>query len=125
MDLQKRVNLDLAWQRTYQRNPELPFTEIVRQGDDSLQQARLVMVWQVPGLNQLNLMSWMFWGDFGVHVKAGAELREERSVPKFLLAIWPSGYRGHFIFQPVENLETVEAATRNTYALSRQNRLQR
>jgi len=35
-------------------NPELPFTEIVRQEfvDDSLQQARLVMVWRVPGLNQ-------------------------------------------------------------------------
>jgi len=35
----------------YQRNPELPFTEIVRQEfvDDSLQQARLVMVWRVPG----------------------------------------------------------------------------
>lgn len=31
--------------------PELPFTEIVRQEfvDDSLQQARLVMVWRVPG----------------------------------------------------------------------------
>ncbi len=37
-------------------NPEPPFTEIVRREfiDESLQQARLVMVWRVPGLLQLN-----------------------------------------------------------------------
>jgi zinc protease len=37
----------------YQDNP---FTEIVRQEyvDDTLQQARLMMLWRVPGLNQLN-----------------------------------------------------------------------
>ncbi|ARV61764.1 peptidase M16 [Nostocales cyanobacterium HT-58-2] len=36
-------------------NPEPPFTAIVRREfiDESLQQARLVMVWRVPGLNQL------------------------------------------------------------------------
>ncbi|WP_017318949.1 M16 family metallopeptidase [Mastigocladopsis repens] len=35
--------------------PEPPFTEIVRREfiDKSLQQARLVMVWRVPGMNQL------------------------------------------------------------------------
>ncbi len=37
-------------------NPEPPFTEIIRREfiDESLQQARLVMVWRVPGLLQLN-----------------------------------------------------------------------
>jgi len=57
MDLQKRVNNGLALTANLSTlNPELPFTEIVRQEfvDDSLQQARLVMVWRVPGLNQLN-----------------------------------------------------------------------
>ncbi len=36
--------------------PELPFTEIVRQEfvDEKLQQARLIMVWRVPGLMQLS-----------------------------------------------------------------------
>ncbi|MEM7554570.1 MAG: pitrilysin family protein [Cyanobacteria bacterium P01_A01_bin.84] len=36
--------------------PEEPFTEIVRQEyvDDNLQQGRLIMVWRVPGLNQLD-----------------------------------------------------------------------
>ncbi|HEY9694051.1 MAG TPA: pitrilysin family protein [Oculatellaceae cyanobacterium] len=36
--------------------PEQPFKEIVRREyvDDSLQQARLVMVWRVPGLSQLS-----------------------------------------------------------------------
>ncbi|AFZ13548.1 processing peptidase [Crinalium epipsammum PCC 9333] len=36
--------------------PEQPFNEIVRREyvDDSLQQARLVMVWRVPGFNQLS-----------------------------------------------------------------------
>jgi zinc protease len=36
-------------------NPELPFTEIIRQEfiDESLQQTRLVMVWRVPGLKDL------------------------------------------------------------------------
>ncbi|MGB3207134.1 MAG: pitrilysin family protein [Crinalium sp.] len=36
--------------------PEQPFQEIVRKEyvDDSLQQARLVMVWRVPGFNQLS-----------------------------------------------------------------------
>lgn len=36
--------------------PERPFTEIVRQDvtDDSLQQARLVMTWRVPGLTDLD-----------------------------------------------------------------------
>mgnify|MGYP001545528169 CR=1 FL=1 len=35
--------------------PELPFTEIVRHEytDDTLQQARLVMVWRVPGMEDL------------------------------------------------------------------------
>ena len=36
-------------------NPELPFTEIIRQEfiDESLKQTRLVMVWRVPGLKDL------------------------------------------------------------------------
>ena len=49
---------------------ELPFTEIVRQEfvDDSLQQARLVMVWRVPGLTKLDhtyaldVLWRQFWG---------------------------------------------------------------
>ena len=36
--------------------PEQPFTSIVRHEyvDESLQQARLVMVWRVPGMENLN-----------------------------------------------------------------------
>ena len=48
--------------KKYQRNPipdlspEKPFTEIVRHEytDESLQQARLVMVWRVPGMEDLD-----------------------------------------------------------------------
>lgn len=38
-----------------QYNPETPFTEVVRQEltDDSLQQARIVMMWRVPGMEDL------------------------------------------------------------------------
>jgi hypothetical protein len=63
--LQKRSQTQrtAASNRLHAINPELPFTEIIRQEiiDESLQQARLVMVWRVPGLAQLNkLMPWMF-----------------------------------------------------------------
>ena len=39
-----------------QYNPETPFTEVVRHEltDESLQQARMVMMWRVPGMEDLN-----------------------------------------------------------------------
>jgi len=58
------------------------------------------MVWRVPGLNQLiKLMSWMFWGDFGVwsHVKV-RELRERSLVSQISVSNMTQR-PGHFIFQ--------------------------
>jgi len=65
---------------------ELPFTEIVRQEfvDESLQKARLVMVWRVPGMKQLEKT-------YGLDVLAGIlghgrtsrlvrDLREDRGI---------------------------------------------
>ncbi|NJL65124.1 MAG: insulinase family protein [Methylacidiphilales bacterium] len=57
-DLNKDLNIksQLLNQQPIRNYPEKPFAEIIRQEfvDETLQQARLLMLWRVPGLNQLN-----------------------------------------------------------------------
>lgn len=100
-------------------NPELPFTEIVRQEiiDDSLQQARLVMVWRVPGLSQLKqtyaldvLAAILGHGRTSRLVR---DLREERGlVSSISVSNMTQRLQGTFYISaqlPAENLPTVEA----------------
>jgi zinc protease len=101
-------------------NPETSFTEIVRQEfvDESLQQARLVMVWRVPGLTQLNQT-------YALDVLAGIlghgrtsrmvrDLREERRlVTSISVSNMTQQLQGLFYIQAkcaVENLQAVEEA---------------
>jgi zinc protease len=101
-------------------NSETPFTEIVRQEfvDESLQQARLVMVWRVPGLTQLNQT-------YALDVLAGIlghgrtsrmvrDLREERRlVTSISVSNMTQQLQGLFYIQAncaVENLQAIEEA---------------
>ena len=100
-------------------HPELPFTEIVRREfvDPSLQQARLVMVWRVPGMNQLNQTYALdVLGAISGHGRTSRlvrELREERSlVSQISVSNMTQQLQGTFYISaqlPVKNLETVEA----------------
>ena len=100
--------------------PELPFTEIVRREfvDDSLQQGRLVMVWRVPGMTQLDRT-------YGLDVLAGIlghgrtsrlvrDLREERGlVSSISVSNMSNQLQGTFYISAkcaVENLAEVEDA---------------
>ncbi|WP_375513713.1 M16 family metallopeptidase [uncultured Nostoc sp.] len=100
--------------------PELPFTEIVRREfiDESLQQARLVMVWRVPGMVQLDRT-------YGLDVLAGIlghgrtsrlvrDLREERGlVSSISVSNMSNQLQGTFYISAkcaVENLTEVEDA---------------
>ncbi|MEH2140783.1 M16 family metallopeptidase [Nostoc sp.] len=100
--------------------PELPFTEIVRREfiDESLQQARLVMVWRVPGMTQLDCT-------YGLDVLAGIlghgrtsrlvrDLREERGlVSSISVSNMSNQLQGTFYISAkcaVENLAEVEDA---------------
>lgn len=99
---------------------ESPFTEIVRQEfiDESLQQARLVMVWRVPGMAQLDRT-------YGLDVLAGIlghgrtsrlvrDLREERGlVSSISVSNMSNQLQGTFYISAkcaVENLAQVENA---------------
>ena len=101
-------------------NPESPFTEIVRREfiDESLQQARLVMVWRVPGMVQLDRT-------YGLDVLAGVlghgrtsrlvrDLREERGlVSSISVSNMSNQLQGTFYISAkcaVENLAEVEDA---------------
>ncbi|MDZ7963654.1 MAG: pitrilysin family protein [Nostoc sp. DedSLP03] len=101
-------------------NPESPFTEIVRREflDESLQQARLVMVWRVPGMTQLDRT-------YGLDVLAGIlghgrtsrlvrDLREERGlVSSISVSNMSNELQGVFYISAkcaVENLPVVEDA---------------
>ncbi|MEH2207421.1 MAG: pitrilysin family protein [Nostoc sp.] len=101
-------------------NPESPFTEIVRREfiDESLQQARLVMVWRVPGMTQLDCT-------YGLDVLAGIlghgrtsrlvrDLREERGlVSSISVSNMSNELQGIFYISAkcaVENLPVVENA---------------
>ena len=103
-----------------QHTSESPFTEIVRQEyvDRSLQQARLTMIWRVPGLNDLSqtyaldvLASVLGHGRTSRLVQ---DLREGRGLVSSVSASNMT-YRHQGLFcvsahLPVENLEIVEAA---------------
>jgi zinc protease len=101
-------------------NPEPAFTEIVRREfiDESLQEARLVMVWRVPGLQQLD-------DSYALDVLAGVlahgrtsrlvrDLREERSlVTSISVSNMTNQLQGTFYISAkcaVENLQAVEQA---------------
>jgi predicted Zn-dependent peptidase len=99
---------------------ESPFTEVVRReySDPSLKQARLMMIWRVPGLTQLQqtytldvLASVLGHGRTARLIK---DLREERGLVSSISASNMT-YRHQGIFcvsahLPVENVEAVEAA---------------
>ncbi|MBN3885497.1 MAG: pitrilysin family protein [Nostoc sp.] len=101
-------------------SPESPFTEIVRREftDESLQQARLVMVWRVPGMRQLDRT-------YGLDVLAAIlgqgrtsrlvrDLREERElVSSISVSNMSNHLQGIFYISAkcaVENLPVVEDA---------------
>ncbi|MEH2025031.1 M16 family metallopeptidase [Nostoc sp.] len=101
-------------------NPESPFTEIVRREfiDESLQQARLVMLWRVPGMTHLDRT-------YGLDVLAGIlghgrtsrlvrDLREERGlVSSISVSNMSNNLQGTFYISAkcaVENLPVVEDA---------------
>ncbi|WP_017720063.1 M16 family metallopeptidase [Kamptonema formosum] len=100
--------------------PEPPFSEIVRreETDESLQQARLVMLWRVPGMRQLHqtyaldiLASILGHGRTSRLVQ---DLREERGLVTHISASNMT-YRQQGTFYisaqlPVENLPAAEAA---------------
>lgn len=103
--------------------PELPFTQIVRGEfvDDSLQQARLVMVWRVPGLNQigetyaLDVLAAIL--SHGRTSRLVRDLREERGlVDHISVSNMNQRLQGTFYISaqlPTENLEIVEIAIAN------------
>ncbi len=100
--------------------PEAPFTEIVRyeQVDDSLQQARLVMMWRVPGMVSLPqtyaldvLASVLAQGRTARLVR---DLREDRQLVSGI-SVSNMTYTRDGVFYisaqlPAENLKPVEAA---------------
>lgn len=107
--------------------PESAFTQIVRREfvDDSLQQARLVMVWRVPGLNQISRDVASNVSSYALDVLAAIlahgrtsrlirDLREERSlVNQISVSNMTQRLQGTFYISAqlaAENLETVEAA---------------
>ncbi|PPS45816.1 pitrilysin family protein [Chroococcidiopsis sp. TS-821] len=99
---------------------ESPFTEIVRQEyvDESLQQARLVMVWRVPGLMQieqtyaLDVVAAIL--GHGRTSRLVRELREEKGLVSHIsVSNMTQLLQGTFYISaalPVENIPIVEAA---------------
>ncbi|MCL2935369.1 MAG: pitrilysin family protein [Trichodesmium sp. St15_bin1_1] len=103
--------------------PEPPFTEIVRHElvDESLQQARLMMVWRVPGLTELyetyalDVLATILGR--GKTSRLVRDLREERGLV-FSIGVNNTSYRhqGCFYISAIlaeENLVEVEAAIAN------------
>ncbi|PSB27399.1 M16 family metallopeptidase [Stenomitos frigidus] len=100
--------------------PESPFREIVRREftDNSLQQARLVMIWRVPGLNELQ-QTYVFDVlasvlSHGRTTRLVQDLREQRGLVSSISASnMTYRHQGAFYISaqlPVEHLETVEVA---------------
>ncbi|MBD2579041.1 pitrilysin family protein [Oscillatoria sp. FACHB-1406] len=100
--------------------PEAPFSEVTRHEyeDDRLQQARLIMVWRVPGMQQLDetyaldVISAILGQ--GRMSRLFRDLREERQwVTSIGASNMTQGTQGLFYVGarlPVENVEKVEAA---------------
>lgn len=100
--------------------PEPPFTEIVRREyiDESLQQARLIMGWRVPGLTQLSQtyaldVLAVILGQ-GKVSRLFRDLREDRGlVSQIGVSNMTQGIQGVFYVSaqlPTENIPEVEAA---------------
>ncbi|MCU0536030.1 MAG: insulinase family protein [Hydrococcus sp. Prado102] len=100
--------------------PEQPFTEVVRREyvDESLQQARLVMVWRVPGLTELSQtyaldVLAVILGQ-GKVSRLFRDLREDRAlVSQIGASNMTQGVQGIFYISaqlPTENIPKVEAA---------------
>jgi predicted Zn-dependent peptidase len=100
--------------------PESPFREVVRREwvDERLQQARLVMIWRVPGLNQLDqtyaldlLAKILGQGRTARLVK---DLREDKGwVSNISVSNMTQALQGVFYISaqlPVENVSAVESA---------------
>jgi predicted Zn-dependent peptidase len=102
--------------------PELPFTEIVRQEyiDPSLQQARLVMLWRVPGM--MDLQETYALDILAVILGQGKvsrlfrDLREDRGLVSSVgVSNMTQGIQGAFYISatlPTENLTEVETIIR-------------
>ena len=101
-------------------DPEPPFTEIVRREyeDEKLQQARLVMLWRVPGMSQLSetyaldvLAAVLGQGKMS---RLFRDLREDRRlVSQISASNMTHGVQGVFYISaqlPAENVAEVEAA---------------
>ena len=99
--------------------PEQPFTEIVRREyvDESLQQARLVMMWRVPGMSELDetyaldILA-VILGQ-GKVSRLFRDLRERGLVTRIGVSNMTQGVQGVFYTSaqlPAENLAEVEAA---------------
>jgi predicted Zn-dependent peptidase len=116
-------NSQLAIDNSQLLVPERSFTEIVRREyvDESLQQARLVMVWRVPGLAELaqthalDVLA-VILGQ-GKVSRLFRDLREERAwVSQIGASNMTQGVQGVFYISaqlPAENLPKVEAAIAN------------
>jgi zinc protease len=99
---------------------ERPFTQITRQEfvDDSLQQARLVMTWRVPGLIDLSeTYALDVLASILGHGRTARLIQDLREVRGLVSSISASNmtYHQQGVFSisaklPVENLDTVEAA---------------
>lgn len=101
-------------------NPELPFTEIVRHEytDETLQQARLMMLWRVPGME--NLEQTYALDILAVILGQGKvsrlfrELREEKELVTFVgVSNLTQTHQGVFYISaalPLENIPEVEQA---------------
>lgn len=113
-----KANIDLPASPIQELEP--PFTEITRQEfvDDSLQQARLVMAWRVPGMAYLHQTYALdvvaaILGQ-GRTARLIRDLREDRGLVSNISASnMTYGMQGAFYISaqlPVENLAAVEAA---------------
>jgi zinc protease len=102
--------------------PESAFTEIVRREyvDESLQQARLVMMWRIPGMKELtktyplDILA-VILGQ-GKTARLFRDLREERGlVSRISVSNLTYNVQGAFYisaYLPAENIEAVETAIR-------------
>jgi len=117
---QAGVNHDSDYTSRLTYKPEAPFPEIVRREyvDSTLQQARLVMVWRVPGLKHLEstypldvLAAILGQGRMSRLVR---DLREDRKLVTHIgVSNMTQQLQGVFYISaqlPPENLEVVEAA---------------
>ncbi|MGB3640235.1 MAG: pitrilysin family protein [Rivularia sp. (in: cyanobacteria)] len=119
-DVETRDNGKIETQDITSLKQELAFTEIVRKEsvDESLQQARLIMLWRVPGLMQLNqtyaldVLSAIL--GHGRTSRLWRDLREERELVNYIsVSNMTNQLQGTFLIAAhceVENLAATEEA---------------